>query len=170
MAFAKDTKACQLAAVVDISHLPFRSFGGAKGLKLSEELLAHCVDYCAHVSAVPTGNQSSVAWHQIHEATKGKLDGFEIQIDVSVIEFNVVDNGEFGQVMHELWPFVEIRCVVFVAFDDEVFAAGYAEADVKVLRHATDQESGIESTLVHHPRGDTRGRSLAVSAGHDQRA
>src|ERR1700730_2859711 len=67
MTFAEDTKACQLAAVIDIARLPLRVFSSAEGFELSEKFLAHRRDNFAHMRTVPTGDQPSVAGHQIHE-------------------------------------------------------------------------------------------------------
>ena len=47
----------------------------------------------------------------------------EVGVDVGVIELDVVDDGDVGQVLEELRRLVEERAVVLVALDDEVAAA-----------------------------------------------
>src|SRR5687768_17588264 len=66
--------------------------------------------------------------------------------------------------MHELWAFVEIGRVVFVAFDNEVVAGGHAKADAKILRDSANQESRVQGPLVHYPGSDARGCSFAMRA------
>jgi hypothetical protein len=116
------------------------------------------------VWTVPTGDQPAVFRHEIHEPTKREFHRIEIAIDVGVIEFDVVNDRELGQVVHELRTFVEVSSVILVCFDDEIVTASDAKAMAEVLRDAADQKSGIQITLVHHPRGDARCRRLAVCA------
>ena len=101
---------------------------------------------------------------------KRKFNRRQIVVDVGMIEFDVVDDRDFRQVVHKLRTFVEISGVVFVAFDDEVVAVGHSKTDAEVLRDAADQKGRIESALIHHPRRDARRRRFAVRAGDDQRA
>ena len=89
---------------------------------------------------VATGNQFSVGRHEIHETTKREFHGVEVFIDVRMIEFDVVDDSDFRQVVHELRAFVEIGRIVFVAFDDEVIAFGDVKTGAEVLHHAADHE------------------------------
>src|SRR5204863_9576720 len=124
----------------------------------------------SHRRTVPAGNQAAVARHQIHQTPKRELHRIEVLVNIGVIEFDVVNDGNFGEVMHELRALVEIGRVVFVAFNDEVIAVGDAKTDAEVLHHATDHERWIESCLVDDPRGETRRGRLAVSTRDYQRA
>ena len=126
-------------------------------------------NYVAHWQTVPADNQSTVAWHQVHQTPKRELYRIEILVDVRMIEFDVVDNRDFREVVHELRAFIKIGRVVFVAFDDEVVAVGHAKTDPKVLHYSAHQERRIQSGLIDYPgRQAGRGR-LAVRAGNDQR-
>ena len=90
--------------------------------------------------AVPTGDQLSGAGHQVHQPAKRQLHRVQIEVDVCVIEFDVVDDGQLRQVVHELWAFVEISCVVFIALDDEVIAVSNMKARAEVLHDSTHHE------------------------------
>ena len=48
------------------------------------------------------------------------------------------DDGEFGQVVHELRPFVEIGRVILVAFDNKIIAPRHAKARAEILHDAPD--------------------------------
>src|SRR5437870_13614386 len=89
---------------------------------------------------VPTGDQLSLARHQSHQATKRELHGVEIFVDVRMIEFNVIDDCDLRQVMHELRALIEVGGVVFVAFNDEVIAAGDAKTHAKILYYPADEK------------------------------
>ena len=87
-----------------------------------------------------------------------------------MIKFDVVDDGYFGQVVHELRPLVEVGSVVFIALDNEKIAVGDSKTDAKVLNHAADQKRRLKSTLIHHPGRQTRRSCLAMSACDHQRS
>src|SRR5258706_12972147 len=108
--------------------------------------------------------------HQVHQAAKRQFYRVEILVNICVIEFDIVDDRQLRQVVHELWPFVEISRVVFVAFDDEVIAVSYVKARAEVLHDSAHHERWIKASLIHHPGGETRRRSLAMGAGNYQRS
>src|SRR5207247_1417385 len=99
-----------------------------------------------------------------------QFDGVEIFVNIRVIEFDVVDDGQLRQVVHELRTFIKIRGVIFVAFDNQVIAVANPKAGAKVLYDSADQKRGVESASIQHPRGETGSRGLAVRAGNHQRA
>ena len=68
-----------------------------------------------------------------------QADGGEVRVDVGVVELDVVDDGDVGQVLQELRRLVEERAVVFVAFDDELAAAADPVAALEVLGDAADE-------------------------------
>jgi len=49
---------------------------------------------------------------------EGFLDRVQIFKNIRVIEFQVIDDRNFRQVMDELAALVEKRCVVFITLDD----------------------------------------------------
>src|ERR1043166_6008131 len=114
---------------------------------------------------VATCDQPAVRRDKIHEATKREFHCIKVAIDISVIEFDVVDDREFRQVVHELWTFVEVSGVVLVGFDDEIVTVTHTKTAAEILRDAADEKCGSKSTLIHHPRCDAGRGGLAVSAG-----
>src|SRR2546428_876146 len=138
MAVAENAKPRHPASMVYLARLPFGVYRCAESFEGREKFLTHCRHNVAHMRTVPTGNQPAVAGHEIHKPTKGQLDRLKIGIDVRVIEFDVVDDGEFGQVVHELGPLIEVSGVIFVAFDNEVIALRYPKAGAKVLYDSAD--------------------------------
>ena len=118
---------------------------------MRKELLTKRGYHFAHWPTVPANNQTTIARHQIHQATKREFHCFQIFVDVRVIEFDVVDDRDLRQVMHELRSFIEVSGVVFVAFDDEVITAGHAKTQAKVLHDPADKKRGIQARLIHHP-------------------
>ncbi len=108
----------------------------------------------------------------MHEAAEGEHHRVEVGVDVRVIELDVVDHGDVGQVLQELGGLVEERAVVLVAFDDEVASlaepiAGTVLAEIP--GDAADQHARIDAAVRQQPAGQRRGRGLAVRAGDDDR-
>src|SRR5712692_8618886 len=139
-AVTEDAKARHTSRVINVTRLPTRIAARAKGFQLREKLLAQLTNDFAHVRTVPSDNQTAVARHGIHKAPKREFHRVEILINVRVVELDVVDDGQLRQVVHELRPLVEIRGVVFVAFDDEVIALRHPKAGAKVLYDSADQK------------------------------
>src|SRR5438067_1939214 len=154
----------------NVAGLPFRIVTGPKRLQLREQLLTKRRDDLAHRRTVPTDNQLSIAGDEVHQTTERQLYRVEVRVNVCMVEFDIVDDGDLRQVMHELRAFVEVSRVVLVAFDDEVIAAGDAKANAEILHHAADEERRIQSSMIDYPRGQTGRRGLSVRAGDDQRS
>src|ERR1035437_1090509 len=91
------------------------------------------------VRIVAVAEQQAVARNQADEMRKSFFDRVEIFKNVGVIEFEIVDDGDFGLVMDELAALVEERRVVFVALDDKPFAVREPRALTEIVRDATDQ-------------------------------
>ena len=72
------------------------------------------------------------------------FDGFEIGVDVGVIEFDVGEDQRVGKVVQKLRSLVEEGGVVFVAFDDEGARGPQLKAGAEVFRHAADEERRLE--------------------------
>src|SRR5215813_11945848 len=155
--------------MIDITGLPLCVFAHAERFELREQLLTHRRNNVPDVWTVPARDQPSVCGYEVHQASKGQLHRIQIDVDIGMIEFNVVDDSEFRQIVHELRTFVEVSSIVFVAFNDEIIAVRHPKADPEVLRHAADQKRWIQSALVHHPGCNTTRSGLTVRAGYDQR-
>jgi hypothetical protein len=71
------------------------------------------------------------------------LDRGEVVEDVGVVELEVVDDDQLGQVMEELAALVEEGGVVLVALDDPVGALLLRAALRQVFRQAADEVGGL---------------------------
>ncbi len=126
------------------------------------------------VGAAVVGDDEAAARNEIDEALESDLDGFEIGVDVGVIELDVGEDERVGKVVEELWALVEEGGVVFVAFDDEGARGAELKAGAEVLRYATDEEGRLERRIfarrdLINPREHAGGGGLAVGAGDDER-
>ena len=167
-AFAIDTKVSHAAGKANFARLPLRLLAGAKGFHIRKQLSAKRRDHFTRGRAVPADNQLTVSRHQIHQPPKRQLDRVQILVDVRMIEFDVVDNRDLRQVVHELRPFIKVGRVVFIACDDEIIAVSNAEADAEILDHAAHQKRRIQSRLIDDPGGETRRARLAMRARDHQ--
>ena len=75
------------------------------------------------VRVVGTEQQKATARDEIHESLEREADGAQVGVDIRVIELDIADDGDVGQVFEELRGLVEERAVVLVALDDELAAA-----------------------------------------------
>ena len=69
-----------------------------------------------------------------------------------MIEFDVIDNCDLGEVMNEFAPFVEKGGIVFVPLDDEPFAIGKARALAEIIRNAANEIAGGQAVVLEDPR------------------
>ena len=170
-AVAEDPEARHLArSVINVARLPARVVARAEGFKLRVKPVAHLPDDLADGCAVPARDEATVRGDEVHQAAEGELDRVEVRVDVRVVELDVADDGDFGQVVHELRPLVEVGRVVLVALDDEVVAVRHSKTRPEVLHDAADEETGVQAAPLQHPRRDARRGGLAVRARDDERA
>ena len=126
------------------------------------------------VGAAVVGDDEAAARDEIDEALESNLDGFEIGIDVGVVELNVRENERCGKVMEEFRAFVEEGCIVLVALEDEVAGGAELKACAEVLRDAADEERRLKQWILARghlvdPREHAGGGGLAVRSGDDKR-
>ena len=62
----------------------------------------------------------AIFWDDIEEAAEGGFDFVEILEDIGMIELEVVEDDQFGEVVEEFGTLVEEGGVVFIAFEDDV--------------------------------------------------
>src|SRR5439155_15198403 len=89
-----------------------------------------------------------------------------------MVELDVVDHGDVGQVLQELRRLVEERAVVLVAFDHEIAPAPHAVTRPllpEITSDAADEHGWIGAAVRQQPAGERRGRGLAMRAGEDDR-
>src|SRR6266498_2186632 len=87
-----------------------------------------------------------------------------------MVKFDIVYNRDLRQIVHKLGTLIEIGSVILVAFDDEVLTVSNAKTNAEVLRHAANQESRVQTTMIQQPGSDTCSCSLTVCAGNNERA
>jgi len=106
------------------------------------------------VLAVAPDNHPAVPRHQIHQALEGQLIDVEVGVDIGMVEFDVVDDRDVGQVLQELGRLVEVGAVVLIAFDDEVPALPHTVARsvfAEIQRHAADEHARVDAAVREHP-------------------
>src|SRR4051812_7447545 len=109
------------------------------------------VEQLREIRIITVGEQKTVARHEADEKFKLLFDRIQIFKNISVIELEIVDDRDFGQVMNELAALVEKRGVIFVAFDDEPFAVGEARALAEIVRNAPDEIARIQTVVFKNP-------------------
>ena len=153
---------------VDIAGPPVGSLRKTERFHAAERKLLHR----QRGVAVGAEQRETRPRHEVHQPPKGQPDGVEVGVDVCVIELDVVDDGNIGQILQELGGLVEERAVVLIAFNDEVssFSEAVARAAVsQVPRDASHENARIETAVHQQPACQRRGRRLAVRAGNDDR-
>ena len=83
---------------------------------------------------------------------EGFLNRREVIKNIRVIEFEIVDDGDFRLVMDEFAAFVEEGGVVFIALDDEPFTVREPRALAEIGWDAADEKTGIQSAVFKNPR------------------
>ena len=131
-------------------------------------------DALGHVFAAVVGDDEAAARDEIDEALEGGLDGFEIGVDVGVVELDVGEDERVGKVVEELRTLVEEGGVVLVAFDDEGARGAQLEAGAEVFCDAADEERRLERGILArgdlvNPRQHAGGGGFAVGSGDDER-
>src|SRR5271154_5764475 len=96
---------------------------------------------------VAVAEQQTISRNQADEMREGFFDGFEIFKNVRVVEFEIVDDGDFRLVMDELAALVEKRRVVFITLDDEPFAVRESRALAEIVRNAADEKTRVQSAV-----------------------
>src|SRR6185503_901411 len=96
------------------------------------------------------------------------LDRSEVLEDIGVVELDVVDHSNIGQVMDELAALIEESRIVLVAFDDKPITGCESRALAEVVRNAADEKTGVETVMFKNPGQQRSRRCFAVCAGHDQ--
>ena len=97
-------------------------------------------DALGHVFAAIEGNKQTAPRHEIDEALECDFNGFEVSVNVGVIELDVREDQRIRKVMLKLRSLIEEGSIVFVAFDDECARGAKLEAGVEVFRNPADQK------------------------------
>src|SRR4051812_25485810 len=122
------------------------------------------------VGIVAIGEQEAIPGDQADKMFEGGFDRVEAVENICVIEFKIIDNGKLGEVVDEFASFIEECRVVFVALNDEPFAAGEAGALAEVVWNPPNQVAGVQAVMLEDPGEQGGGRGLSVRAANDDRA
>ena len=90
----------------------------------------------------PVGQDQAIGRHGVDELAEGLSDFIEVAVDIGVVEFDIVDDENFGQIVEEFSPLGEEGAVVFVAFNDKILALAETVGAIRALRQARDEEKG----------------------------
>src|SRR6185369_10345046 len=95
------------------------------------------------IRIVAIGQQQAITRNEVDKTLERGVNGGEVFENAGVIELNIVDDRNLGQVMHKLAPLVEKGGVVLVALDDKPIAVRETRALPKVVRNAANQITRI---------------------------
>ena len=102
---------------------------------------AECAaDALGDVGAAIVGDEQAAARDEIDEALECGLHGFEVGVDVGVVEFDVGEDERVRKVVEKLGALVEEGGIVFVALDDEGARGAKLKAGAEVFCNAADEE------------------------------
>ncbi len=162
------------AFLAEIHGAPVRVFEKAVALDLAEGTGRAL----GNVLACIERHETAAARYEIHHALECSLHGFEVGVDVGVVELDVCQDCGIRKVVQELWALVEEGGVVLVAFENErPRAVLHMEAAAEVFCDATDEKRWLPARclVVLHtrcclvdPREHAGGRGLAVRAADDE--
>jgi hypothetical protein len=83
----------------------------------------------------------------LEELAKRFLNGSEVGVDVGVVEFDVVENDQFGEVLKEFAAFISKGGVVLVALEDPEGAGSVVAPGGEVEWDATDKPAGVKASF-----------------------
>ena len=89
---------------------------------------------------------------------------YKRQVDVSVVEFNIIENDEFGKIVEELASFIGEGGVVFVSFENPEGASAVVAPAGQVEGNSADKPAGMETCFFKKESEHGRGGGLAVGA------
>ena len=104
--------------MLDLLGSPGRVGAEAEGLHRADREAAQRV----RVRTIRSEQQQPVPRDQVHQPPEGEKHRIEIGVDVGVIELDVPDDGDIGEILEELGGLVEEGAVVLVTLDHEVAA------------------------------------------------
>jgi hypothetical protein len=144
---------------------PHRGILRKADLENRRETLLH---HRERVGVVGVHQHHAVARDDPHQVRERFLDGRQVVENIGVVELEIVDDDEFGQVVEELAPLVEKGRVVLVALQNPVGPLLPGAALRQVMGQAADQVRGLASRVLEDPRQERRRGGLAVRSGHHQ--
>src|SRR5580765_5196489 len=103
------------------------------------------------VQIVAIAQQQAISWDEPDEMLERGFDRIEIREDIRVVEFEIIDDGDLGQVMDELAALIKKSRVVLVAFNNKPVAIGETRALAQVVRNSANEKAGVQSIVFKYP-------------------
>src|SRR6266404_1296109 len=128
------------------------------------------IEQWRQVQVVPIGKEQTVARNESDEMLERSFDGLEVRKDICMIELEVINNRNLGQIMHKLAALIKKGGVVLIPFNDKPFAIGKPRALAQVIGHASDEEARLQTVMFENPGQQRHRRRLAMGAGNHQGA
>ena len=99
------------------------------------------------VGIVRIDESQTVLRDLLKKLAKGFLNGGEVGVDVGVVEFNIIENDEFGKIVEELASFIGEGGVVLVSFENPEGAAAVVTSAGEIEGNPADEPAGMEVCL-----------------------
>ena len=116
------------------------------------------------VGIVRVDQSQAVAGDDLGQPAEAQLDFLQGMVNVRVVEFNVVDDHQFREVVQEFGAFVEKRRVVLVSLQHGKIGIRKTAAAAKIAGNAADHEAGVQPGILHQPCQHGCGGGFSVGA------
>ena len=120
------------------------------------------------VGIVRIDESQTVLRDLLKELAKRFLNGGEVGVDVGVVEFNIIENDEFGKVVEELASFIGEGSVVLVSFENPEGAGTVMASAWEVQGNSANEPAGMETCFFKKESEHSGGGGFAVGAGNDE--
>jgi hypothetical protein len=100
----------------------------------------------------------------LKKLAKGFLNGGEVGVDVSVVEFNIIENDEFGKIVEELASFIGEGGVVLVSFENPEGASAVVASAGEVEGNSPDKPTRMEICFFKKESEHSGGGGFAVGS------
>ena len=120
------------------------------------------------VGIVRIDESQTVLRDLLKELAKRFLNGGEVGVDVGVVEFNIIENDEFGKVVEELASFIGEGSVVLVSFENPEGTGAVMASAGEVEGNSADEPAGMETCFFKKESKHGGGGGFAVGARNDK--
>ena len=120
------------------------------------------------VGIVRIDESQTVLRDLLKELAKGFLNGGEVGVNIGVVEFNIIENDEFGKVVEELASFIGEGSVVLVSFENPEGTSAVVASAGEVEGNAADKPARMETCFFKKESEHGGGGGFAVGARNDK--
>ena len=103
------------------------------------------------IEVIGVDENDSIFRDDVEEAAEAGFNFVEVFKDIGVVEFQVVDNNEFGEVVQELGAFIKEGRVVFVALENHMLGGVEGAALAQVFGNTANHVGWSESRRLENP-------------------